>query len=134
MIHFCIYMFFLGIIDFVYQKRKFMQKMRMTKYEVKKVVTIKKTVKIQVSLRLIAKFIVDVTAKEKKVYYKYVNLQTSSHKVNIHDVNDIMDNILIELDDIILREGNTNTPTEKIGKSGWKLHRYFNLTVDFFPG
>ena len=34
--------------------------------EVKKVVTIKKTVKIQVSLRLIAKFIVDVTAKEKK--------------------------------------------------------------------
>ena len=59
-----------------------------------------------------------------------MNLQTSSHKVNIHDVNDIMDNILIELDDIILREGNTNTPTEKIGKSGWKLHRYFNLTVD----
>ena len=79
----------------------------------KKVVTIKKTVKIQVSLRLIAKFIVDVTAKEKKVYYKYVNIQTSSHKVNIHDVNDIMDNILIELDDIILREGNTNKPTEK---------------------
>ena len=61
-----------------------------------------------------------------------MNLQTSSHKVNIHDVNDIMDNILIELDDIILREGNTNTPTEKIGKSGWKLHRYFNLTVDFY--
>ena len=54
-----------------------------------------------------------MTAKEKKVYYKYVNLQTSSHKVNIHDVSDIMDNILIELDDIILREGNTNTPTEK---------------------
>ena len=42
-----------------------------------------------------------------------MNLQTSSHKVNIHDVSDIMDNILIELDDIILREGNTNTPTEK---------------------
>ena len=42
-----------------------------------------------------------------------MNLQTSSHKVNIHDVNDIMDNILIELDDIILREGNTNTPTKK---------------------
>ena len=75
----------------------------------------------------------DVGENEKKVYYMYVNLPTSSHKVNIHDVNELMDNILIEVDDTISREGNTNKPVETIGKSGWKLHRYFNLTVDFFP-
>ena len=100
--------------------------------EVKKVVTIKKTVKIQVTLKVIAKYSVDVGENEKKVYYMYVNLPTSSHKVNIHDVNELMDNILIEVDDAILSEGNINKPVEKIGKSGWKLHRYFSLSTCIF--